>query len=242
MPKLFPFWLLLFVFPRLHAQQNFIDSSNNSHPEISQFVKNYYYRQKGNEAAIYNGTLYYANSSEIEGNAYFNSGDWLRGDVDYDGIIYKNIFLKYDIVKDELIVTPNETNGVPICLFGPRVKRFSFSGYTFIRVDNSSTGTNSTAGFYQQLIQGKVSALAKTTKTISEKIVDNKVARKFEQKIKYYALKEGQLFHIENKKDLLRVLEDHKKETQAFIKEKKLNFRDDPEKTIASVVEYYNHL
>ena len=79
-------------------------------------------------------------------------------------------------------------------------------------------------------------------KTISEKIIDNKVARKFKEKVKYYTLKDSQYSLIENKSDLLSILKERKKEVLGFIKENKLNFRKDMENVIISVAEFYNHL
>ena len=175
-------------------------------------------------------------------HSYFFSVDWQKGNVLYGDIYYENILMKYDMVKDQLIVKAKESEGQPITLFSPRVKQFSFLDSKFIRVDNATAGSFLQAGFYRQLTHGKVTALARATKTISEKITDNKVARKFEEKIKYYTLKDSRYSLIENKNNLLSILKERKKELQGFIKENKLNFRKDMENAIVSVVEFYNHL
>lgn len=234
--------LLIFWMQSLHAQQNFSDSVPGSLAEETKFAKNIYSLQKGNQAAIFNGTIHISYSSEIEGIAYFFSVDWQKGNVLYGDIYYENILMKYDMVKDQLIVKAKESEGQAITLFSPRVKQFSFLDSKFIRVDNATAGSFLQAGFYRQLTHGKVTALARATKTISEKITDNKVARKFEEKIKYYTLKDSRYSLIENKNNLLSILKERKKELQGFIKENKLNFRKDMENAIVSVVEFYNHL
>lgn len=226
----------------LHAQQNFSDSVSGSLAAETRFAKNSYSLQKGNQAAIYNGTIHISYSSEIEGIAYFYSVEWQKGNVLYDDIYYENILMKYDMVKDQLIVKAKEIEGFPIVLFSPRVKEFSLLGSKFIRVDNTTTGSFLQTGFYQQLTQGKVIALARVTKNISEKIIDNKVDRKFKEKVKYYIFKDNLYYSIDKKNDLLNILKEHKKEVQGFIKENKLNFRKDLENVIISVAEFYNHL
>jgi len=225
----------------LQSQPSYTDSLAGSHTVTTDFAKNIYLLQRGNEAALYNGILHYGYSADIVGVAYYKSEEWHRGEVTYEGILYKSVLMKYDLVKDQLIVISNDTSGVSIGLFSPRVNHFAFSGSTFIRLDNNNDGIMQ-SGFYRQLSVGNVKALARVKKTISEKIIYNKVVREFEEDTKHYVFKAGKYFFIHNKNDLLNVLKDHKKEVQGFMKKNKFNYRKKPEETIVSVVDFYNHL
>lgn len=238
--------LLFFVFLSfgsnfIQSQTFYSDSIRVSHTVRTDFAKNIYFLERGNETALYNGVLHYGYSADIKGIAYYNSQDWQRGEVVYEGILYKSVLMKYDLVKDQLIIIFNDTSGVSIGLFSHRVKQFAFSGSTFIRLDNNNDRIMQ-SGFYRQLTVGKVIALARAKKIIAEKIIDNRIARNFEESTKYYVLKEGNYFYIQNKNDLLNVLKDHKKEVQGFMKKNKFKYRKKSEETIVSVVDFYNHL
>jgi hypothetical protein len=130
---------------------------------------------------------------------------------------------------------------MPIALYSPRISRFSFSGYTFVWI-NRQTDVSLPEGFYRQLVTGKVTVMSRTNKIISERIVDNMIARKFEEKTLYYIFRDGKYFQIGNQKHLVQVLKDRKKEVKRFIKDKKMIYHDNPEEMIVSVVSFYNQL
>lgn len=148
--------------------------------------------------------------------------------------------MKYDLVKDQLIVQSQETGGVNIALFSPRVKEFKFSGSTFIYFNKEKNKSSLPEGFYQRLAQGKLTAFAKSNKIITETIVGVTLYRKFEESKKYFILKNDQYYSIANKRDLLNVLREHRKEIQDLLSAQNLNFRTAPQATIIAAVELYN--
>lgn len=227
---------LLIVAVCTHAQQSSEDSLLTS--GFTSYVNNIYNAQRENELPIYNGTFHYPYPSSIEGIAYFDSNDWQRGTVVYDGILYTDILMKYNMVADQLVVTNSETGSAFISLFNPRVKEFAFSGFKFILMD--TVNTSLPGGFYQVLAEGKVTLLAKKTKTIWEQIVDNAIYRKFDPHTKYYILKDGEYHYVKNKNTLLALLKEKRSAVQGFLSQKSLNYRRETEKTIVSAVEFYN--
>src|SRR6476469_9468830 len=58
------------------------------------------------QSLLYNGFNFYdyAPSYFENGNAFFLENSWLNGNVNYEGINYYQVPLKYDLIKDELIV------------------------------------------------------------------------------------------------------------------------------------------
>jgi len=203
-------------------------------------IRDFYNSERGVESAIYNGRLHYPYASTIEGIAYFHSADWQKGNVIYDFIFYQNILMKYDLVADQLIVTANETTGASITLYSPRIKEFSFSGFRFVYLNEKGNKSVLPAGFYQLLVEGKINALSKTTKVISEKIEAGQINRKFEEKKFYYILKDGQYYNIKTKSDLLNTLKEHNKEIHNLLKTRKLNYRKNPMQTLIAAAELYN--
>lgn len=222
----------------MQAQQYAADSvvTNSS----IDYAKHLYFTQRGEEASIYKGVHHIGYPVSIEGNAYFQSADWQTGSVLYDHILYENIEMRYDLYKDQLIVTPQEQGRMFISLFSPRVTKFSFSGFNFIRIGNSDEKTSPAPGFYLQLASGKLTMLAKKSKVISERIEGRTFLQKFDETVKYYLLKDSVYYPIKNKKDMLAAVKDKKKEVQQFLSKNKLNYRKGREKTLVAVAEFYN--
>jgi hypothetical protein len=231
-------FLLLFAVYNVYGQQDAADSAFASgNPD---YARHLYFTQRGGELAIYNGIHHDGYPSSIAGHAYFQSPDWQKGSVAYNNILYENILMKYDLLKDQLIVTPEDRSGMFIGLFSPRVEQFSFSTFTFVRIDRNGENASLSPGFYQQLVDGKLTVLAKRTKIINEKIVGTTFTQKFEERVKYYLLKAGTWYPVKNKKSILTAVKDLKKEVQQFLSNKKLKYRNNPEETLIAVAEFYN--
>ncbi len=229
--------LLLFAVHFVQAQQNFIDTGALGGDTA--YARQLYFAQRAEELTIYNGVLHIGYSPSIEGHAYFESSAWQKGFVIYNNVRYDNIIMKYDLLNDQLIVTPKEQGGMFIGLLSPRVKQFSFSAFTFIYIDKTKQNTFLSPGFYQQLVRGKLTVLAKRAKVISEKIEGVTLLRKFQEKVKYYLLKDNQWQAVNRKKDILNVVKDRRKEIQKFLLKNKLNYRKDHEKTLIALAEFY---
>lgn len=225
-------FLLTFFVSGLHAQQGNADSSL-----AAGFARQLYNTRMGNELPVYTGVQFYPYSSGIEGNAYWGSPDWYRGSVIYEGRLYEDISMQYDLVKDQLVITPDEQGGVFISLFGPRVKEFSLAGTRFVRLDKNEPIAE---GFYQLLVDGVISGWAKKEKVIREKITGSSISRSFEEKVRYYALRDGHYHAIRNAGDLFTVLREYKKEVQQHLTAQNLKYRDDPERTIVAAINFYN--
>jgi hypothetical protein len=232
-------WVYGFIFMvnSLQAQSYVADSAlANKAPD---FAKHFYFTQRGGESAIYNGLQHDEYASSIDGFAYFQSPAWQNGWVIYDNVLYENIIMKYDLLKDQLIVVPNDSGEISIALFSGRVAEFSFNGVYFIRADKAEDNVLTT-GFYQQLAQGKITALAKRAKVIREKVIGTTVTHNFEEEAKYYLCKKGACYPIKNGKSILEVMNDQRKEIQQFLSDNRLSYRKSPEKTIREVAEFYN--
>jgi hypothetical protein len=234
---LIAFWVLMIQY--LPAQQYYNDSAMVS--GAVEFAKLYYNQKRGDQSSIYNGLFHYSYSSYIEGNAYFLIDSFYKGAVVYENILYKDIFMKYDVVADQLVVKANEQTSMPLSLYSPRVKEFSFSGLKFFYNDKTNGITSLANGFYLELVKGNATAICKTTKIISEIVSANDILRKFEERKLYYIIKNNHPYLIRRKKDLLNTLKDQKDAIQKFMRKKKLIFRRNKEGTIISVTEFYNN-
>ena len=236
MNRVFVALLMLTTFG-VEAQENFADSAllTKLHE-----TRKAYDKERGNQLAIYNGIQHYPYSPSIEGIAYFQADEWKKGSVVFSDISYEDIFMKYDLVTDQLIVTPNYDGGLFIALFSPRVKEFSFGGKRFVRLTRESTNGELADGFYQVLSSGKVTAIARTQKVIEEKVDITGISRWFEMKTRYYLLKDGKYKLIRNKNDLTNLLKEHRREVNQALSNLKLKFRKNAEQNIIAATDAYN--
>ncbi len=219
------------------AQENLADSSLLSKLHET---RRSYDRERGNQLAIYNGIQHYPYSPAIDGIAYFQADEWKKGSVIFSDILYEEIFMKYDLVTDQLIVTPNYDGGLFMALYSPRVKEFSFGGSRFVRLSRESTNGEMPDGFYQVLSTGKVTAFARTQKFIEEKVDITGISRWFEMKTRYYVLKDGKYKMIRSKNDLISLLKEHRREVNQALSNLKLKYRKNVQQNIVAATDAYN--
>ena len=199
----------------------------------------FYTRQVGVQSAIYNGCEYQFDRINV-GHAFFNTARFTRGNIVCDDILYPEIPMLYDIVKDILVI--QGLNQILITsLASNRVSQFTCFGYTFLR--NSGNFPNGSAlepGFYQRLYNGKIKVWAKNKKTIDE-VTDfgYQLKRVAVEKNRYYIEKGGTYFEIDGKQSTLNVLQDKKREIHHFIIKKKINFRKDFKSALVQIVGHY---
>lgn len=237
MPKFFFLFVFVFITDIIVVAQS---PGGVSHRDNSaeDYVNQLYYSSRQKDISINNGIQHFPYSPAIEGTAYFISDAWQKGTIEYQGVIYDNIQMNYDLVKDKVVIAP-EGQSIFVSLFSPRILWFSFSGYKFIRIEKIEN-TDPPTGFYQVLATGKVNLFAKTTKIISEKIEHNAIARKFEETTRYYIQKEGIYYEVTNKNKLFNILKEQRNGIHGAIAQKKLKYRKDTEAFILSAVQYYN--
>jgi hypothetical protein len=219
------------------GQAIIVDSSFIEPTEKS--VLGFYNAARKDELPFFNGTQHYGYSPTIEGIAYYKYDNWQQGTVEYNGIVYSNVMMQYDLVTDKLVVQ-TATGNIFIALFSPRIKEFSFSGHKFIWLQKNDK-PSPPEGFYEIMADAKATLLVRSAKIISEKIVDNTLQRKFEETKKYYILKDdGIYYQVSNKNSLLSILKEKRREVQNVISNRKLKYRKDAESMILAAVQIYN--
>lgn len=190
---------------------------------------------------LYNGrawrNLYY----KIRGDQFLFSTEFLTGSVTIDGKTYNNLFLKYDIFNDELLTITDhniilQLNKEMIDLF---TIRYQDRILNFKRLNADSL--NVLSGFVNVLFDGGTSLYVKYRKEILLLAVENKYDM-FNQVNRIFVEKNGQIFRIDSKRELLKLLEDQKRLVADFIRSNKLKFsRRNPE-SFKPVIEYYDKL
>ncbi|MEP7373360.1 MAG: hypothetical protein ABI675_08180 [Chitinophagaceae bacterium] len=233
MKKMAGFFLF---FPVLYAEGQSAVQINSSPSMAVDSAVNLYFAARDKELEIYNGRVFYGYPG-IDGHAFYPSKDWQKGSILYDGTLYHDVFMQYDVYKDQVII--RHPNTIPIYVFSERVQKFYFGGQVFIRLRPDKNNVLK-EGFYQILTEGKVTIVVMRQKKLEEKIVDLTVERKFLSSNLYYALKDGNYYPISKQKFLLNLLKDKRQNILKHLKKEKLKYKQDAERTIVTIAEFYN--
>ncbi|MFC0519029.1 hypothetical protein ACFFGT_32755 [Mucilaginibacter angelicae] len=198
----------------------------------------------GQQSHLYNGPEYEFYDPIIKGNAYvFDVKSFAPGTVNYNGTVYSNIPMMYDINKD-VAITLLYNHFTKISLLSIWVQEFWLLDHHFIRLNTDSTGKAGLAtGFYDQLFQGKkVGILVKRAKTIQNRTASLDIETFFSETKDYYVRRGNNYFSFSGKGALLDILKDKKKELRQYIKANNIDFRENFEQAITNVATYYDHL
>jgi len=194
----------------------------------------------GVNSPLYKGKEYLDYTFRIEGNQYFQSDLWEKGSVFYDGLLYEDVTMKYDVVNKVLIVDHAHLP-VPISLESKKIDSFSLLGHDFIRlVADTVAQEDLSTDFYDLLYDGKTQFLVNRVKVLNDEIEDRKLRYWFENDDRYYIQKENMFYRVKSKKSVLDVFSDHKKDIRKYLKKNKIKFRQQREEAIHRIVMYYD--
>jgi hypothetical protein len=197
------------------------------------------YRENIKENSIlYSGREHASLNKRIQGHAFYGSKDWQLGDLIYWGQRYENVPLLYDIFTDEVVIRHYESP-FRIKLIVAKVEQFSIYDHQFIRI-NPPAESAITPGFYDQLYLGGVTLLAKRKKTIKESHLEGRVMQEFEQKDRYFILKDGIYYPVGKRSSVLKVLKDQKKEVKRLMKQNNIQFWENPEYAMIKMAAFYD--
>ena len=234
------FYSLLFT-QRIHAQPSRKDSLLIDSAYAG--ALHGYHAYLTPEAGLYRGAQYVKYTDKLrEGHPYFDENRMHKGTIAYNGILYEDIPLIYDLVK-ELLIINDPSNTHLISLINAQVDHFTIEQHLFIRLSDSLNPSSPGNGFYEQLYNGRIRLLKKEKKTIhKEESIGEGILLTINRTVFYY-LKIGETYYeIGNRKSLLHALKDRNKEVKKFIRENDLNVQKDTENALLKVVTWYDSI
>jgi hypothetical protein len=196
------------------------------------------------EKTLYTGRQYvdYRPVLDKGGHPYFQSPEFLEGSILYDGMLYENVPLQYDIVKN-MVITWDPFKKYLLELVNDKVDWFTINDIRFVHL-KQGTNTRYTLddGFYRILYDGKTTVLKKEAKFINQDIDIKKVLRTIEETPVYYIKKNNAYYPVDKKASVLKVLADKKADLNQFIRKNDLDLSDDKEKALAAIAAQYDIL
>jgi hypothetical protein len=192
------------------------------------------------QAGIYKGPEYgdyaYTLSSS---HPYFDTAVYQNGSVVYEGVLYENVPLLYDIVHD-VIVVRHFNMYHKIQLLSDKVSSFNIGEHHFIRLVADSNSKVIETGFYETLYEGKLTVLKKSVKVIQPIPSMSEIKNAAYPKNYFFVEQNGNYYAITNEKSLMKLFGDKKNAVQAYLKSNKIRFKKRKQEAIAKGVAYYD--
>tara|TARA_R110000868_G_scaffold145181_2_gene365166 strand:- start:74357 stop:75082 length:726 start_codon:yes stop_codon:yes gene_type:complete len=174
---------------------------------------NWFDSQMGDEnSEIYNGILFIDNYKVgNEKHRFFETTDFILGNIAYNGNIYYDQRLKYDLLNDELLVRPKKASEAMLLqVVKSKIDSFSLGERKFLRLD-SKDQTKQESFFYEVMGKKNTLLLLKRNKKVNEGKKFKKIYFEFRSKNKTFILFENVLHPVSGKSDLIALFPEHKK-------------------------------
>lgn len=232
--------LLLGLFFGADAQQPITDSA--FYTQSINNVLTAYKKQVQDNLHIFNGIEYLRSGHGVKGTAFFEADSLLPGSVFYDGRLYEDIPLRYDVVTDDVVIE-NYTKNNEMKLVPEKLGYFYVAQHLFVRITaDSLLPSFITTGFYEKLYDGKLSVFARHQKIRKQSVTASENEAKYIEYNYYFAFINNTFYKSGDKNEFLALMADKKDDIRKFIKDNKINFNKKREASMVQVAEYYSQL
>jgi hypothetical protein len=190
---------------------------------------------------LYNGKLWHNLYSYIKGDQFLFTKDFLAGSVTMNGQSFKGVDLIYDIYNDEIITITN--HGFYVQLNKEMVDSFTltFENKTYRFLNTQTDTIKGIKGYVNVLYKGKSALYVKYKKEIELLAVDEKYDL-FYQTYKIYLVKDGVIYQLSGKRDLLKILQEDKTKIREFMKKNKFGVTKKIPESFIPVIRYYDSI
>jgi hypothetical protein len=200
-----------------------------------------YHQFRGVESNLYMGLAVEQNNLSGNMNPYFGNGEWNSGSVHYEGVRYDHVLLKYNLVRDELVVlNPNTRNA--FYLFKPRVESFTLGTRNFVNLRRKDHRSAPDTGYYERLAEGSITLLRKHVKSYQEKFGNANIEKRFDEKSSFYAVKDGVYYRLSKVKSLFALTGSLEGQIKDQLKNDRIELKSFTEATLTAITRYYNQI
>jgi hypothetical protein len=228
---------IIFSFNKTTAQTSSLQSIPDSFINVKEFFQN----EIKEDVHLYTGKEFIKYSVNIKGHPFFETDQMQNGTVFYDGTLYENVPLLYDIVSQEIVINRYNSDE-RMKLLNEKIKYFTFDGYRFeniFSVEGKDENVSST--IYEIMSEGRAGVLAKRIKRIKNGLKAEDPTS-FVEEDELYIRKGKNLYAIDSKNPVLQAFSDKKDFVKAFIRKNKFRFKKNIEKELIMTAEYYSTL
>ncbi|MBX7125944.1 MAG: hypothetical protein K1X47_09645 [Cyclobacteriaceae bacterium] len=186
------------------------------------------------QSALFNGTLYQPYGRITEGHVFLGEDDFREGAIEFEGVTYGSVSLKYDLLQDAVLT---EKNGTIIRLAQEHISFFHFAGRHFVRLEATSANRAPKTSFYEVLYDGPTTAYA-----LHKKEIDARANLKVMESTKYFVVRNGALYPVRNRSSVLKLFPEKSKEIKQRLAAEGIHFRENVALGIAAIARIYDQL
>ncbi|HVS95138.1 MAG TPA: hypothetical protein VHE54_01595 [Puia sp.] len=222
----------------VRAQQGSDPVVTDSSPAL---VLQYAHDNLSPDSRLYNGYEYIRNGTPAKGFPFYDSDGLQKARLSYDGILYRDIPLEYDLVLDEVVI-PDFTGKALIGLISEKVGHFSIGAHYFRYVAAGAGAGAPPAGFYEVLLSsGPTTLFARREKKLVFPSNRDDPAR-YDQRNDYYLVHDGRYYPVDSKDALLHALKDKSDAVKKYIRTARIRFKKRLETALVRTTAYYTQL
>ena len=202
--------------------------------------KQTYQNTLSGNSKVFNGVEYVnpLAKKRVMGHPNFISDDWQDGLLSFDGQLYENVALQYNLLLNKVLIE-NVQSHATIELRNEMVDYFQIDNHTFVGLAGAIEGESKDM-FFDRLYNGVVKVYVKRYKTIKETADQKVMVTEFLEKRKFYLFKDGRYINITNKKSALNAFEAQKTAMKKLLSQQNINFRTTPELALVTMATYYD--
>ncbi|WP_300569906.1 hypothetical protein [Flavobacterium sp.] len=220
-----------------------IKAQNNK----DEVLYNWFDHQLGGEnLAVNNGTLHLNYDRTVDNeHRYFNSNKFSKGQVTYDGQTYSDVNLKYDILKDVLVLNPTgENENLGVELIKENVADFKINGRKFINFNlKKILPVDYSEGYYEEAINGNKFIFYIKHNKKSIQIIRNEFAlMSYDIRDEFVVYSKNTFTKINSKRDIIKLFPNYKDKINDFYLMNKKVAKEDKAQFMENLMKHINQL
>jgi len=230
-------WLTLGMLAALpHGLQAQVTDTNIL-AELEQIISESY----GPDQHLINGAEYFNLHIRSEGHKFLDEDKYYKGSVVIDKKIYKDVFLKYDIYNQQVLLLIEHPSGgnKQIILNNLRINEFEIND----RIFHKFTFPGTTTLFYQVIGNNKMACFYHFRKQEIPRAIDQYNLSEFTNvQRKSYLHWQSELHAFKGTRSFIRIFPDHQPQIKSYIRQYKLNIRNLNDTEMQRLISYCNSL
>lgn len=228
---------LYLVFPFIFLVVSFSYAQNTSKDKIHETYDNIVGLDN---TGLYNGTEFTDLFLNTDGTfRYLKGFDYSKGSVFYKGEYYVNIFLKYDLLEDNLLTRSDDNLSVfNVKLIPEFVEWFTIYNRKFVRLTNTNLGLSGN-GFFEEVYSGNQLILyIKHSKRKKDKALKSGIQYRFFDTNLYVLKRNNSYFKVNSVKDLRKAIPEKEDEIRQFHRSNRILYKSDPDSFMTRLIAY----
>ncbi len=235
--------IIIFVFAKVSYSQDSEADKLKTANELNKYAESVY----GVDDRLINGEFYQNLKIVVKGHPNFLTNNWSDGPLFVKGVTYKDVRIKYNLELDKVILLAQFSSGnvMQLALNNNSVDSLFVNNHFFI---NSALIPFDLKGFYEPIYKGNIKAyikhkkdfLQKTSTGTAGKILNTGSYRKPTSTL--YIHINNDFIKVSNKKALISLFEENKKELSKFIQKNKINLRNANNSQLINLLKYCDEI